>query len=197
MAIIFWSSSIFYTIFWFCFHLITHRTANSLVKLSHVTSETLYQKCGIHLFEAVLEYILTCALVCMSSFIDISKLVFYKLNFTPRLSNLLKAKGNKNTYCLWFVALTYRLRDSKAILVHQLSKKFTQRHPFKLHGLPVSAVFHPTRSIFFVSTKKNVRVYDLLKQKLIKKLETGLREVSSISVHPAGLLPILVGRFYK
>jgi ribosome biogenesis protein ERB1 len=91
--------------------------------------------------------------------------------------------------------LTYRLRDSKAILIHQLSKKFTQRHPFKLHGLPVSAVFHPTRSIFFVSTKKNVRVYDLLKQKLIKKLETGLREVSSISVHPAGLLPILVGRF--
>ncbi|KAL3598055.1 hypothetical protein D5086_005973 [Populus alba] len=68
-----------------------------------------------------------------------------------------------------------------------LSKKFTQRHPFKLHGLPVmSAVFHPTRSIFFVSTKKNVRVYDLLKQKLIKKLETGLREVSSISVHPTG-----------
>lgn len=76
--------------------------------------------------------------------------------------------------------------DSKAILIHQLSKKFTQRHPFKLHGLPVSAVFHPTRSIFFVSTKKNVRVYDLLKQKLIKKLETGLREVSSISIHPAG-----------
>ncbi|KAJ6696483.1 RIBOSOME BIOGENESIS PROTEIN BOP1 BLOCK OF PROLIFERATION 1 PROTEIN [Salix koriyanagi] len=67
-----------------------------------------------------------------------------------------------------------------------LSKKFTQRHPFKLHGLPVSAVFHPTRSIFFVSTKTNVRVYDLLKQKLIKKLETGLCEVSSISVHPAG-----------
>ncbi|KAG5229324.1 ribosome biogenesis protein [Salix suchowensis] len=73
-----------------------------------------------------------------------------------------------------------------SILIHQLSKKFTQRHPFKLHGLPGSAVFHPTRSIFFVSTKKNVRVYDLLKQKLIKKLETGLREVSSISIHPAG-----------
>ncbi|KAJ6932026.1 hypothetical protein NC651_007656 [Populus alba x Populus x berolinensis] len=72
------------------------------------------------------------------------------------------------------------------ILFSHLSKKFTQRHPFKLHGLPVSAVFHPTRSIFFVSTKKNVRVYDLLKQKLIKKLETGLREVSSISVHPTG-----------
>ncbi|XVF00040.1 hypothetical protein REPUB_Repub03eG0252100 [Reevesia pubescens] len=76
--------------------------------------------------------------------------------------------------------------ESRAILVHQLSRKLTQRLPFKLHGLPVSSVFHPTRSIFFVATKKNVRVYDLLKQKLIKKLETQLREVSSISVHPTG-----------
>ncbi|KAJ6715512.1 RIBOSOME BIOGENESIS PROTEIN BOP1 BLOCK OF PROLIFERATION 1 PROTEIN [Salix viminalis] len=50
---------------------------------------------------------------------------------------------------------------------------------------------------FFVSTKKNVRVYDLLKQKLIKKLETGLREVSSISIHPAGLHPILDDRFSR
>ncbi|XWS41183.1 hypothetical protein CRYUN_Cryun17cG0058300 [Craigia yunnanensis] len=76
--------------------------------------------------------------------------------------------------------------ESRAILIHQLSKKLTQRLPFKLHGLPVSSVFHPTRSIFFVATKKNVRVYDLLKQKLIKKLETQLREVSSIAVHSAG-----------
>ncbi|XP_047334109.1 ribosome biogenesis protein BOP1 homolog [Impatiens glandulifera] len=76
--------------------------------------------------------------------------------------------------------------ESKAILIHQLTKKLTQRIPFKLHGLPVSSAFHPTRSVFFVSTKKNIRVYDLLKQKLIKKLETGMREVSSIAIHPAG-----------
>ncbi|PPR95970.1 hypothetical protein GOBAR_AA24702 [Gossypium barbadense] len=82
--------------------------------------------------------------------------------------------------------LTCLSRESRAILIHQLSKRLTQRLPFKLHGLPVSSVFHPTRSIFFVATKKNVRVYDLLKQKQIKKLETQLREVSSIAVHPAG-----------
>ncbi|KAL2473761.1 Transducin/WD40 repeat-like superfamily protein [Forsythia ovata] len=34
--------------------------------------------------------------------------------------------------------------------------------------------------------KKDVRVYDLLKQKLIKKLEPGVREVSSIAIHPSG-----------
>lgn len=76
--------------------------------------------------------------------------------------------------------------ESRAVLIHQLSKKQTQRIPFKLHGLPVSTTFHPTRSVFFVSTKKNVRVYDLVKQKLVKKLEPGVREISSISVHPGG-----------
>lgn len=79
------------------------------------------------------------------------------------------------------------LPESRAILMHQLSKRLTQRIPFKLHGLPVSTAFHPMHSIFFIATKKNVRVYDLLKQKLIKKLVTGLREVSSIAVHPAGI----------
>nr|GEX12321.1 ribosome biogenesis protein BOP1 homolog [Tanacetum cinerariifolium] len=64
--------------------------------------------------------------------------------------------------------------------------KLTQRLPFKLHGLAVSSTFHPSRSIFFVSTKKNVRVYDLLKKKFIKKLEPGVREISSLSVHPGG-----------
>lgn len=84
------------------------------------------------------------------------------------------------------VSLTCCARDSRAILIHQLSKKHTQNPFKKLHGLPVSAVFHPTRSIFFISTKKNIRVYDLLKQKLVKKLETGVREISSIAIHPGG-----------
>lgn len=76
--------------------------------------------------------------------------------------------------------------QSRAVLIHQLSKKVTQRIPFKLHGLPVCSAFHPSRSFFFISTKKNVRVYDLVKQKPIKKLETEVREVSCIAVHPGG-----------
>ncbi|XP_057529064.1 ribosome biogenesis protein BOP1 homolog [Amaranthus tricolor] len=76
--------------------------------------------------------------------------------------------------------------ESRAIMIHQLSKKGSQKIPFKLHGLPVSTAFHPSRSIFFISTKKFVRVYDLLNEKLIKKLDTRLREVSCIAVHPGG-----------
>lgn len=76
--------------------------------------------------------------------------------------------------------------ETRSVLIHQLSKKHTQRIPFKLHGIAVSSTFHPTASIFFVATKKNVRVFNLQKQKLIKKLEPGLREISSIAVHPKG-----------
>nr|KAJ0206308.1 hypothetical protein LSAT_V11C500278200 [Lactuca sativa] len=35
-----------------------------------------------------------------------------------------------------------------------------------------------------LSRKKNVRVYDLVMKKFIKKLEAGVREISSISIHP-------------
>ncbi|KAL0335259.1 UNVERIFIED_CONTAM: Ribosome biogenesis protein BOP1 [Sesamum radiatum] len=73
-----------------------------------------------------------------------------------------------------------------SVLIHQLSKRLTQRIPFKTKGIPVSTAFHPTRSIFFTATKKDVRVYDLLKQKLIKKLDAGVREISSIAIHPGG-----------
>ncbi|XP_004485462.1 ribosome biogenesis protein BOP1 homolog [Cicer arietinum] len=76
--------------------------------------------------------------------------------------------------------------ETRSVLIHRLSKKHTQKLPFRLRGIAVRSTFHPSRSIFFICTKKVVRVYDLLKAKLIKKLETGLQEASSIAVHPGG-----------
>ncbi|CAL5006506.1 unnamed protein product [Urochloa decumbens] len=76
--------------------------------------------------------------------------------------------------------------DTRAVLLHQLTKKHSH-HPFrKLPGLPVAATFHPNQKMFFVATKKFVQVYDLQKAQLVKKLESGLREISSISIHPGG-----------
>ncbi|KAJ8451854.1 hypothetical protein Cgig2_007337 [Carnegiea gigantea] len=90
-------------------------------------------------------------------------------------------------FLFFCIFLTFFLRESRAILVHQLSKKFSQSLPFKLHGLPVCSAFHPSRSFFFIATKKEVRVYNLQKkQALVKKLETGLREISCIAIHPGG-----------
>ncbi|KAL5165155.1 Ribosome biogenesis protein BOP1 [Glycine soja] len=88
--------------------------------------------------------------------------------------------------CSVCFSLTISLHESRAILIHQLSKKLTQKLPFKLHRLVVRSTFHPSCYIFFVCTKKSVRVYDLLKTKIIKSLDTGLHEASSIAVHPEG-----------
>ncbi|CAH9081688.1 unnamed protein product [Cuscuta epithymum] len=76
--------------------------------------------------------------------------------------------------------------ESRAAFIHNISKKQTQLMPFKLHGIPVSTAFHPTLSVFFISTRRNVRAFDLKEHKLIKKLETRLREVSSFSIHSSG-----------
>jgi len=76
--------------------------------------------------------------------------------------------------------------DTRAVLLHQLTKKHSH-HPFrKMPGLPVAATFHPSQKMFFVATKKFVQIYDLQKAQLVKKLESGLREISSISIHPGG-----------
>jgi hypothetical protein len=84
------------------------------------------------------------------------------------------------------VLLNSFVRDTRAVLLHQLTKKHSH-HPFrKLPGLPVAAKFHPSQKMFYVATKKFVQVYDLQKAQLVKKLESGLREISSISIHPGG-----------
>jgi len=76
--------------------------------------------------------------------------------------------------------------NTRAVLMHQLSKQQTQNPFKKMHGRVVHVLFHPSRPIFFVATKTHVRVYNLVKQQLVKRLVTGLHEVSSMAVHPGG-----------
>lgn len=76
--------------------------------------------------------------------------------------------------------------NTRAVLVHQLSKQQTQNPFKKMQGRVVHVLFHPSRAIFFVATKTHVRVYDLVKQQLVKRLVTGLHEVSSMAVHHKG-----------
>jgi WD40 repeat protein len=47
-------------------------------------------------------------------------------------------------------------------------------------------LFHPAKPFFFVATQRRVRVYDLVEQKLLKKLQGGLEWISSIDIHPGG-----------
>ena len=73
-----------------------------------------------------------------------------------------------------------------AVLIHRLSQKQTQ-NPFKKHKGEVQCVaFHPIRPFLFVATQRNIRVYNLTQQALIKKMLAGTQCISSISIHPGG-----------
>ncbi|KAL3859579.1 hypothetical protein ACJMK2_009795 [Sinanodonta woodiana] len=76
--------------------------------------------------------------------------------------------------------------DSRSVIIHQLSKRRSQNPFSKSKGLVQCVRFHPVRPFLFVASQRYVRVYNLLKQELSKKLMTNCQWVSSIAVHPRG-----------
>lgn len=73
----------------------------------------------------------------------------------------------------------------QAVLVHQLSKQ-TSQNPFRRNrGRVVRTAFHPSKPFFFVATQNHVRIYNLAKQALAKKLLAG-SGVACLAVHPSG-----------
>uniref|UniRef100_A0A8C8RJF0 Ribosome biogenesis protein BOP1 n=1 Tax=Pelusios castaneus TaxID=367368 RepID=A0A8C8RJF0_9SAUR len=72
------------------------------------------------------------------------------------------------------------------VLIHQASKRWSQSPFRRSKGQVQSVLFHPLRPFFFVATQRYVRVYNLLKQELSKKLLTNCKWVSSMAIHPAG-----------
>ncbi|CAG0888891.1 unnamed protein product [Darwinula stevensoni] len=75
---------------------------------------------------------------------------------------------------------------NRAVLIHQLSKWRSQLPFQKAKGLVQCILFHPIRPYLFVATQRYVRVYNLVKQELTKKLLTGVKWISSMAVHPGG-----------
>ncbi|XP_029448153.1 ribosome biogenesis protein BOP1 [Rhinatrema bivittatum] len=72
------------------------------------------------------------------------------------------------------------------VLIHQVSKRRSQNPFSRSKGLVQCVLFHPVRPFFFVATQRYVRIYNLLKQELTKKLLTNCKWVSSMAVHPGG-----------
>ena len=75
---------------------------------------------------------------------------------------------------------------AQRVSIHQLSKRVTQLPFKKLGGIPRSAAFHPTSPRFVIATERSVRVYDLSKQALSRKLFPSVRHISGLSIHPSG-----------
>ncbi|XP_028673936.2 ribosome biogenesis protein bop1 [Erpetoichthys calabaricus] len=72
------------------------------------------------------------------------------------------------------------------VLIHQLSKRRSQCPFNKAKGLVQCVSFHPLRPFFFVATQRYVRVYNLIKQELTKKLVASCKWISSMDIHPGG-----------
>ncbi|CAI5712454.1 unnamed protein product [Hyaloperonospora brassicae] len=75
---------------------------------------------------------------------------------------------------------------SGAVLIHQLSKRKTQNPFQKSVGQVQCILFHPSKPFFFHATQRHVRVYNLVKQSIVKKLSSGVKWISSMAVHPNG-----------
>ncbi|KAK3742734.1 hypothetical protein QZH41_018951, partial [Actinostola sp. cb2023] len=85
---------------------------------------------------------------------------------------------------------------NKSVLIHQLSKRRSQCPFTKAKGLVQKVSFHPNKPFFFVATQRYVRVYNLIKQELAKKLVSNAKWISSIAVHPQGD-NVIVGSYDK
>uniref|UniRef100_A0A182IXM4 Ribosome biogenesis protein BOP1 homolog n=1 Tax=Anopheles atroparvus TaxID=41427 RepID=A0A182IXM4_ANOAO len=74
----------------------------------------------------------------------------------------------------------------RSVLIHQLSKRRSQLPFSRSKGLVQCVLFHPVKPCLFVATQRHVRVYDLVKQELLKKLFPGCKWISSMAIHPKG-----------
>ncbi|XP_068188592.1 ribosome biogenesis protein bop1 [Antennarius striatus] len=72
------------------------------------------------------------------------------------------------------------------VFIHQVSRRRSQNPFRKNKGLVQCVSFHPIRPYFFVATQRSVRVYNLVKQEMTKKLQVNSKWISSMAVHPGG-----------
>lgn len=80
------------------------------------------------------------------------------------------------------------------VLLHQLTKRRSQNPFSKCKGLVQCVLFHPQRPFLFVASQTYVRVYNLVKQMLTKKLIANAKWISTMAIHPKGD-NVLVGSY--
>ncbi|XP_012525411.1 ribosome biogenesis protein BOP1 homolog [Monomorium pharaonis] len=84
--------------------------------------------------------------------------------------------------------------QNRSVLINQLSKRRSQLPFNKSKGLIQCVLFHPIRPYLFVATQRNVRIYDLVQQVMVKKLLSNSQWISSMDIHPGGD-NVLVGTY--
>nr|MBE5724379.1 putative ribosome biogenesis protein BOP1-like protein [Cucujiformia] len=76
--------------------------------------------------------------------------------------------------------------QNRSVLISQISQRRSQLPLSKSKGLIQCVLFHPTKPCLFVATQRHVRIYDLVKQNLVKKLMTNCKWISTMAIHSGG-----------
>eukprot|EP00298_Acanthocystis_sp_HF-20_P022889 c31127_g1_i1.p1 GENE.c31127_g1_i1~~c31127_g1_i1.p1 ORF type:complete len:296 (+),score=117.88 c31127_g1_i1:121-888(+) len=85
-----------------------------------------------------------------------------------------------------YFATVCPLGQTGAVVVHNLMKKASQRPFTKNLGRVECVVFHPSKPYMFLASSRHVHLFNLMAQKRIKKIKTGIKMISSLAVHPGG-----------
>uniref|UniRef100_A0A0N5BT65 Ribosome biogenesis protein BOP1 homolog n=1 Tax=Strongyloides papillosus TaxID=174720 RepID=A0A0N5BT65_STREA len=115
-----------------------------------------------------------------------------KIKWTLEKSGNIKITLNNNIkQVVWHAKGDYfstvSFEDSNdAVYIHQLSSAKSQKPFSKKKGKIQAVLFHPKEPTFFVCTQQHVRVYDLARCVLQKKLSTGTKWASCVAIEPFG-----------
>lgn len=92
-------------------------------------------------------------------------------------------------------ASVLRNPGGRQVLIHQSSRRWSQDPFRKSPGMIQCVRFHPIRPYFLVASQRSVRIYNLLRQELTKKLQSNCQWISSMAVHPGGWTPGICWEF--
>jgi len=85
-----------------------------------------------------------------------------------------------------YIATVVDEGQNRSVLIHQLSKRRTQMPFSRSKGIIQSVLFHPIKPCLFVATQRHIRIYDLVKLAMMKKLITNCKWISTMAIHPKG-----------
>ena len=74
----------------------------------------------------------------------------------------------------------------QAVMIHQLSKQATQNPFRKNRGRVQRVLFHPSKPFLLVATQHHVRIYNLAKQALARKLLGSSGAFTCLAIHSSG-----------
>ena len=84
----------------------------------------------------------------------------------------------------YFATIAPKSKD--VVLIHQLSRRQSQRPFQKSIGEVERVLFHPQKPQLVVASRQAIRVYDLAEQRKVATLKPTVQWLSSLDIHPQG-----------